>query len=341
MQHRLYPLVACAVLSLAACGVQAEPLRPDNTVGDVLAHPAFTGFAERLLPWDDGRNDPAVKLSQTARLMPYHQNIRTDEVLGGLNRLIRDAEAGKTVFYDIYSESERRADPSKRHTGLFVFHGKPDAPSVVISAGGGFAYVGSLHEAFPIAKAVSEQGYNAFVVKYRAGKGAETATQDVAKAIEFITQNQKHLQTDMRAYSLWGGHLQAPVLPPTSVPMAQNASVRTATANPLPSLCSTRDTTTTTAQAKSPLSPLSAAKTAYLRHKRCRRALTGSKQWACRPLCVSFRHSDTALHWVRAVKRQAGILKPCGFGRHKENNPPMPPENFGKLSDGTDSRSKQ
>lgn len=209
MQHRLYPLVACAALSLAACSVQAEPLRPDNTVGDVLAHPAFAGFAERLLPWDDGRNDPTVKLSQTARLMPYHQNIRTDEVLGGLNRLISDAEAGKTVFYDIYSESERRADPSKRHTGLFVFHGRADAPSVVISAGGGFSYVGSLHEAFPIAKAVSEQGYNAFVVKYRAGKGAEAATRDVAKAIEFINQNQKRLQTDMRGYSLWGASASA------------------------------------------------------------------------------------------------------------------------------------
>ena len=56
-----------------------------------------------------------------------------------------------------------------------MFKGKPNAPFAMIAPGGGFAYVGSLHEGFPIAQSIAEQGYNAFVVKYRAGMGGQIA----------------------------------------------------------------------------------------------------------------------------------------------------------------------
>lgn len=74
----------------------------------------------------------------------------------------------------------------------------------MIAAGGGFAYVGSLHEGFPIAQSIAEQGYNAFVVKYRAGMGGQIATEDMAQAVEFVRKNAKMLQIDPNNYSVWG-----------------------------------------------------------------------------------------------------------------------------------------
>jgi hypothetical protein len=41
--------------------------------------------------------------------------------------------------------------------------GRPGAPFAVVCPGGGFSYVGSVHEGFPHAAAISSKGLNAFV----------------------------------------------------------------------------------------------------------------------------------------------------------------------------------
>ena len=60
------------------------------------------------------------------------------------------------------------------------------------------------HEGFPYAVAISKQGYNTFVLRYRAGAGGETATRDLAAAISYVFENAKELAVDPRGYSLWG-----------------------------------------------------------------------------------------------------------------------------------------
>lgn len=37
----------------------------------------------------------------------------------------KEVKAGKKIFYDIYTEAEKKRDPDKRDTGLFFFRGKP------------------------------------------------------------------------------------------------------------------------------------------------------------------------------------------------------------------------
>lgn len=58
--------------------------------------------------------------------------------------MIDDVAKGKPVFYDIYTDAQKRAHPSKEQTGLFFFRGKPCAPFAIVSPGGGFSYVGSI-----------------------------------------------------------------------------------------------------------------------------------------------------------------------------------------------------
>jgi acetyl esterase/lipase len=61
-----------------------------------------------------------------------------------------------------------------------------------------------VHEGFPYAAAISQQGYNAFVLTYRTGQGGETATRDLAKATGFIFEHAEELGVGTRDYSLWG-----------------------------------------------------------------------------------------------------------------------------------------
>ena len=207
-------LVCCALV--ASCGTggaeqvkdatqaPASHLRASSTIGDVMAHPAFAGFGRLLLPWDDRRPDATMRLSKIGSLLPYHTHVDTDVVVSSLNRMIDDASAGRAVFYDVYTTAEKEAEPSRRNTGLFYFRGKPGAPFALIAPGGGFSYVASVHEGFPYAVEISKRGLNAFVLKYRAGVGARTATEDMAAALTYIVQNAGALGVATSGYSLWG-----------------------------------------------------------------------------------------------------------------------------------------
>jgi acetyl esterase/lipase len=179
-------------------------LRADDRIGDILNHPAFEGFGRLILPWDDRAYDEDMRLSHIGALLPYHSHVRPDVSIEALNRMIDDVNGGRTVFYDFYTEVQRQADPSKRQTGLFFFRGRPGAPFAVIAPGGGFSYVGSLHEGFPYAVAINRHGYNAFVLKYRTGHGGTVATQDLAAAISSIFRNAEALGVGTGDYSLWG-----------------------------------------------------------------------------------------------------------------------------------------
>jgi predicted esterase len=115
----------------------------------------------------------------------------------------RQAEAGDTVFYNIYSEKEKAQDLDKKNTGLFFFRGNKGAKTAIVNAGGGFVFVGAMHDSFPHALELSQKGYNAFALIYR--PGAITGCEDLARAIAFLHKNAAKLGIDMKGYSLWGG----------------------------------------------------------------------------------------------------------------------------------------
>lgn len=179
-------------------------LSVDHSVQDILNHPAFAGHGRLILPWDDRTYDEDLRLTNIGSLLPYHNHVRPDVVVGALNHMINAVNNGKVVFFDVYTEAQKRAEPSTRHTGLFFFRGEPGAPFAIVAPGGGFSYVGSVHEGFPYASEISKKGYNAFVLKYRAGHGGAIATRDMAAAISYIFRNANVLGVSTRDYSVWG-----------------------------------------------------------------------------------------------------------------------------------------
>jgi acetyl esterase/lipase len=179
-------------------------LTDDNYVRDIVSHPAFKGFGELVLPWDDNSGYYNTRLSNVGSLMPYHNNVRTDDVLRGVNHLIDEAGNSKIIFYDFYTDKQKQQDPGKKNTGLFFYRGNPNAQFAIVCPGGGFSYVGSLHEGFPLALEISKKGFNAFVIRYRIGS-EQKATEDLAAAISYIFKNAAALGISTNNYSLWGG----------------------------------------------------------------------------------------------------------------------------------------
>jgi acetyl esterase/lipase len=174
-----------------------------HTVKDMVDHPAFKGFGKYLLPRADNAGYYNTRLNNVTSLMPYHSHVRPKIVVAAINHMIDQVNNGSKIFFDFYTEQEKLENPTKASAGLFFFKGKPGAPFAILCPGGGFAYVGSLHEGFPHAVELNKKGYNAFVLKYRVGSGAQ-ATQDLAAAISYIFKNAKIFDVSTENYSLWG-----------------------------------------------------------------------------------------------------------------------------------------
>lgn len=177
---------------------KGKHLGVDDGIEDMLGHPALKPFAAHLLP------TPRDALSRVSfrdvnSLMPWHKHVQPHVVVRALNRIIDDEAAGKPVFYPFHSRS-----PERENTGLFLFRGKPGTPFALICPGGGFRYVGSLHEGFPLAQFLSDHGYNAFALQYRTG-GERVACADMAHALTWIFRHARELEVDTRDYSVWGG----------------------------------------------------------------------------------------------------------------------------------------
>lgn len=204
------------VLVLSGCGRQEEEnlqtegqpsggggdYTLETKVTDVINDPVFEDYGRLIFPVDRTIDDD-LTLQDVGEILVWYHNVNPNRTVEIVNYLKDQAASGEQIFYDIYTEEEKAEDPEKENTGLFFFRGEPGAKTAVLNAGGGFVYVAAMHDSFPQAMELSEKGYNAFALIYR--PGADTACEDLARAIAFLHENAEELQIDMTDYSLWGG----------------------------------------------------------------------------------------------------------------------------------------
>lgn len=174
----------------------------DSRVRDVMQDPAFAGFGRLIFPVDM-RIDDALTLNDVEEILPWYSEVNPERTVSIVNEMKTRVKQGETIFYDIYTDEEKAKDPAKKDTGLFFFRGNPGEKFAITNAGGGFAYVAAMHDSFPHMQELARRGYNAFALIYR--PGAQTACEDLARAIAFIHEHKEELQVDTDGYSLWGG----------------------------------------------------------------------------------------------------------------------------------------
>ena len=172
----------------------------DTKIQEVISDPVFGDYGRLIFPVESayysGNTLGSLRLT-------WYNNMDPNKTVEIANYMKARAEAGETIFYDIYTDEEKAKDPAKADTGLFFFKGRAGAKFAVCNAGGGFAYVGAMQDSFPHALELSKKGYNAFALIYR--PGAQTACEDMARAIGFIFEHADELEVDTDSYSLWGG----------------------------------------------------------------------------------------------------------------------------------------
>lgn len=199
-------LVSMLGMTLLACSGHAEePQKEPETmanyytrqtrINDVMNDAAFGDYGRLIFPVNTGYWS-GTTLEQLQ--LTWYNYIDPDKTVEVCNYLRAHAN---NCFIDIYTEVEKQANPNLRNTGVFFFRGNRNAPFAICNAGGGFSYVGAMHDSFPHALELSKQGYNAFALIYRPGDAYE----DLARAIAYICDHADELGVSRTGYSLWGG----------------------------------------------------------------------------------------------------------------------------------------
>lgn len=172
----------------------------ETKIADVINDEVFGDWGRMIFPMNSGYYSGTTLGSLS---LTWYSHINVEHTVAICNYFKDQTLTGNQVFYDIYTEEEKAADPRKADTGLFFFRGNENAKFAVTCAGGGWAYVGAMHDSFPHAYELSKRGYNVFAIIYR--PGAQTAYEDLARAISFIYDHVKELKVNTNDYSVWGG----------------------------------------------------------------------------------------------------------------------------------------
>ena len=141
--RRLAAVLLLMAILLSACALEERnpsepgevaviPYTVDTRISDVIQDPVFGDFEKLLFPVDEWyySGDTLGELSLT-----WYTGIDPEKTVEILNDLQNRIRSGETVFYLIYTEEEKTADPAKEDTGLLFFKGEPGARFAVCSAG--------------------------------------------------------------------------------------------------------------------------------------------------------------------------------------------------------------
>ena len=177
-------------------------INKNTKIIDIINNPIFSNFGRYIFPIHQHISS-SLTIENLSSIYTWYNYMNPNKTIEIINYFIFQIKSGFKIFYDIYTEEEKKLDPSKKETGLFFFRGNPNSKFAIVNAGGAFSYVGAMHDSFPQALEISKNGFNAFALIYR--QGGQNACKDLAAAIRFIFKNQKELNVNTKCYSLWGG----------------------------------------------------------------------------------------------------------------------------------------
>ena len=86
----------------------------------VIDNPIFEHYGRLIFPTAFGRPSSFMTLDEVGSMLLYHNYINTETTIDVIRTMEERRIEGKTIFYDIYSEQEKRRDPEKRDTGPAV-----------------------------------------------------------------------------------------------------------------------------------------------------------------------------------------------------------------------------
>lgn len=209
--------IICCILALTTvltvfclpAFASAVRVTPDMAVSEVMAIPEFKD--NDIAPYNKRWMNDLEKNWTIGKASSSGQD---ESCCRALNKIAENYDKGIQVRYKIYTEVERKEDPTKENVDLYYYPAsKKNQKFMIACPGGGYVFDSVIGEGLDIANQFNELGYNGFVLKYRSGNDADgnAPIKDLARAVKFVLDHARQFGINPKDYAVAGfsagGHL--------------------------------------------------------------------------------------------------------------------------------------
>ena len=203
-----YLLAAAALAAAMALPAQAAigeaNITPDTPMAELRANPSVVGAG--LYTYNQEQDSPRdIRRWADTTLREYVNDTTAQDCAAGLNRMIEHYNAGIQITHKLYTEEEIAAEPTRQKAEIYYFPGsRKNARFVLIMGGNALHTSAEMREGVSTAEWVNEQGYTAFVLRYRIGSQAadNAPLEDLARAVAYIRAHADAFGVDPDDYAL-------------------------------------------------------------------------------------------------------------------------------------------
>ena len=205
LKHLLAAAALAAALALPAGAAAGEAnITPDTPMAELRANPSVVGAG--LYTYNQEQDNPRdIRKWADTTLREYVNDYTAQDCAAGINRMISNYNAGVQITYKLYTDEEIAAEPTRQKAEIYYFPGsKKNAKFVLIVGGNALHTSAEMREGVSSAEWVDEQGYTAFVLRYRIGSQAadNAPLEDLARAVEYIQAHAEEFGVDPDDYAL-------------------------------------------------------------------------------------------------------------------------------------------
>ena len=173
-------------------------------MAELRANPSVVGAG--LYTYNQEQDSPRdIRRWADTTLREYVNDTTAQDCAAGLNRMIEHYNAGIQITHKLYTEEEIAAEPTRQKAEIYYFPGsRKNAKFVLIMGGNALHTSAEMREGVSTAEWVNEQGYTAFVLRYRIGSQAadNAPLEDLARAVAYIRAHADEFGVDPDDYAL-------------------------------------------------------------------------------------------------------------------------------------------
>ena len=203
-------LLLATLLTLPARAAQASGAKgeanitPDTPMAKIRSNPSVMGAG--LYTYSQEQDTPRdIRKWKDTTLREYVNDCTAEDCAKGLNRMIENYNSGIQITYKLYTDEEIAAVPTRQKAEIYYFPGSDPGGKFVLVIGGNAIHTSAeMREGVSTAEWVNEQGYTAFVLRYRIGSQAadNAPLEDLARAVAYIRAHADALSVDPDDYAL-------------------------------------------------------------------------------------------------------------------------------------------
>ena len=84
----------------------------ETRIQEVIHDPAFEGFGRLIFPVDLGL-EGGLTLKEMGNRLVWYSHVNPERTVSIVNEMKARVQEGEQIFYDIYTDEEKKEDPSK------------------------------------------------------------------------------------------------------------------------------------------------------------------------------------------------------------------------------------